>query len=67
MQVHKARLLDGRVVAVKVQRPGVDAKLLADIANLKTFAKIVSESLPIDYYKIFWLVPNVEQHNKFYV
>lgn len=41
-------------MAVKVQRPGVDAKLLGDISNLKNFAKIVGDSLPIDYYKIFW-------------
>ena len=52
-QVHRAKLLDGRVVAVKVQRPGVEPKLLGDIANLKTFAKLVGDSLPIDYYKIF--------------
>lgn len=52
-QVHRARLLDGRVVAVKVQRPGIGAKLLGDIANLKNFAKLISDSLLIDYYKIF--------------
>ncbi|KAJ1427003.1 ABC1 family-domain-containing protein [Ochromonadaceae sp. CCMP2298] len=52
-QVHRAKLLDGRVVAVKVQRPGIKGKLLGDIANLKTFAKIIGESLLIDYYKIF--------------
>ena len=52
-QVHKAKLLDGRVVAVKVQRPGIRGKLLGDIANLKNFAKIVDKYLPIDYYKIF--------------
>jgi hypothetical protein len=37
-QVHKAKLLDGRVVAVKVQRPGIKDKLLGDIGNLITFA-----------------------------
>ena len=52
-QVHKAKLLDGRVVAVKVKRPGIEGKLLGDIANLKTFAKILSDSLLIDYYKVF--------------
>lgn len=52
-QVHKATLLDGRVVAVKVQRPGIRGKLLGDIANLKNFAKIVADSLPLDYYKVF--------------
>jgi len=30
-QVHKAKLLDGRVVAVKVKRPGIEGKLLGDI------------------------------------
>lgn len=52
-QVHRAKLLDGRIVAVKVQRPGIGAKLLGDIGNLKTFAKIIGDSLPVDYYKIF--------------
>lgn len=52
-QVHKAKLLDGRTVAVKVQRPGIDAKLLADVGNLKTFALAVRDTLPVDYYKIF--------------
>lgn len=52
-QVHRAKLLDGRVVAVKVQRPGVEPKLLGDIANLKNFAYVVRELLPVDYYKVF--------------
>ena len=52
-QVHRARLLDGRVVAVKVQRPGIEAKLMGDIQNLKSFARLAGDSLLIDYYKIF--------------
>jgi len=52
-QVHRAVLLDGREVAVKVQRPGIKAKLLGDIRNLQNFAKLVGDSLLIDYYKIF--------------
>lgn len=52
-QVHKAKLLDGRTVAVKVQRPGIEAKLMGDITNLKQFSKVVSQALPVDYYKIF--------------
>ena len=52
-QVHKAKLLDGRVVAVKVQRPGIRGKLLGDIANLKNFARVVDRYLPLDYYKVF--------------
>lgn len=52
-QVHRAKLLDGRVVAVKVQRPAIEGKLLGDIQNLKNFAKVIGDSLLIDYYKIF--------------
>jgi ubiquinone biosynthesis protein len=33
-QVHRATLLDGREVAVKVQRPGIERKLRADVAIL---------------------------------
>jgi len=51
-QVHRARLHDGRLVAVKVQRPGIEGKLLGDIANLKNFFYVVSKYLPIDYYKV---------------
>jgi aarF domain-containing kinase len=51
-QVHKAKLLDGRTVAVKVQRPGVEAKLLGDISNIKAFTKAIAKALPIDYYMV---------------
>jgi hypothetical protein len=52
-QVHKATLLDGREVAVKVQRPNVVPMLLGDISNLKSFALRLRESLPVDYYTVF--------------
>jgi aarF domain-containing kinase len=52
-QVHRATLLNGRIVAVKVQRPGIRTKLMSDIRNLKLFSKALQRSLPIDYYKIF--------------
>jgi len=52
-QVHKATLLDGRTVAVKVQRPNVEPKLLGDVANLKRISKLLAESLPVDYYTVF--------------
>ncbi|CAM9344464.1 unnamed protein product [Chrysoparadoxa australica] len=52
-QVHKAQLLDGRVVAVKVQRPSEEPKLRADLKNLKAFALRFRESLPVDYYPVF--------------
>jgi ubiquinone biosynthesis protein len=38
-QVHRARLPDGRQVAVKVQRPGVAAQVEADLALLAVLAR----------------------------
>ena len=52
-QVHAATLLDGRRVAVKVQRPGAKPLLRADVANLKRFAKLLADALPVDYYVVF--------------
>ena len=58
-QVHGATLLDGRRVAVKVQRPGARALLKADVANLKRFAKLLADKLPVDYYVVFTELGNV--------
>jgi len=52
-QVHGATLLDGRKVAVKVQRPNAEPKLRGDIANLKSFSKKLASALPVDYYTVF--------------
>ena len=55
-QVHRAVLTEkygNKVVAVKVQRPSIESKLMGDIANLKTLAKTFSEPLPLDYYTVF--------------
>jgi len=52
-QVHRARLRDGRDVAVKVLRPGIEAVLRGDIENLKGFAKAFRQVLPVDYYPVF--------------
>ena len=38
-QVHRARLLDGRDVAVKVQRPGVRRTMAQDVDIMRSFAK----------------------------
>lgn len=38
-QVHRARMTDGRLVAVKVQRPGVDVQVERDLALLTTLAR----------------------------
>lgn len=40
-------------MAVKLQRPNVEPKLLGDVANLKRISKALAESLPVDYYTVF--------------
>ena len=56
-QVHRAVLSEKyggpREVAVKIQRPAIEPKLLGDIANLKQLSKTLRESLPLDYYTVF--------------
>jgi len=57
-QVHRAVLTKqygGGEVAVKVQRPGIEQKLLGDIKNLIQLAKPLRsvESIPVDYYIVF--------------
>ncbi|WP_067479065.1 ABC1 kinase family protein [Actinomadura hibisca] len=49
-QVHRARLHDGRPVAVKVQYPGVADAIRADLANaelLATFVRLGQATVPI--------------------
>ncbi|MFE3445281.1 ABC1 kinase family protein [Nocardia sp. NPDC059180] len=45
-QVYRARLHDGRAVAVKVQYPGVDEAIAADMRNLEFFSKMWKSVLP---------------------
>lgn len=45
-QVHRARLEDDRIVAVKVQHPGVDRAIDADLANGRVVQSIVSTVAP---------------------
>ncbi|KAL3902676.1 MAG: hypothetical protein SGILL_010740, partial [Bacillariaceae sp.] len=57
-QVHRAVLTEkygGKEVAVKVQRPSIESKLLGDIANLKSISKAFRnvDALPLDYYTVF--------------
>ncbi len=56
-QVHRAVLTKKhghREVAVKVQRPSIEEKLMGDIANLKQIAKVFrGADLPVDYYAVF--------------
>jgi aarF domain-containing kinase len=57
-QVHRAVLSEKygfREVAVKIQRPSIESKLMGDIANLKMIAKLFRDvdASPVDYYTIF--------------
>jgi aarF domain-containing kinase len=55
-QVHRAVLTakyGGKEVAVKIQRPSIESKLLGDIANLKAISKAFRDLLPLDYYTVF--------------
>jgi ubiquinone biosynthesis protein len=45
-QVHKARMPDGRVVAVKVRRPAIAETIKADLRLLRRFARIAQLFLP---------------------
>ncbi len=58
-QVHRAVLAEKyggpREVAIKIQRPSIESKLMGDIANLKTISKAFQniDALPLDYYTVF--------------
>ena len=45
-QVHKAVLLDGRTVALKVRRPGIEKLVQADLDILKNLAQLAERHLP---------------------
>ncbi|MFF2085103.1 ABC1 kinase family protein [Nocardia sp. NPDC058176] len=51
-QVYRATLPDGRAVAVKVQYPGVDAAVRADLKNLTMFRRVLASAMP-------WITPAV--------
>ena len=42
-QVHRARLQDGREVAVKIQYPEIEGVVHSDLANFKFFVKVLSK------------------------
>jgi ubiquinone biosynthesis protein len=45
-QVHRARLHDGREVVLKVRRPGIEAKVEADLRLLSHLARFVEKEVP---------------------
>ncbi|MEV6323173.1 AarF/ABC1/UbiB kinase family protein [Nocardia sp. NPDC051787] len=51
-QVYRARLHDGRQVAVKVQYPGIDTAVRADLKNLAMFRRVLQSAMP-------WVTPAV--------
>lgn len=52
-QVHRARLHGGQEVAVKVQRPNIEAQLLNDVSVIKDFCNKFRDVFPVDYYTVF--------------
>lgn len=44
-QVHRARTLDGRNLALKIQRPGIDSQIRADIDILYRFARLLDAAI----------------------
>ncbi|MFT7582131.1 MAG: ubiquinone biosynthesis protein [Myxococcota bacterium] len=45
-QVHRAQLMDGTEVALKVRRPGISERLESDIATLQLVAAALGDKLP---------------------
>ncbi|MFT5291903.1 MAG: ubiquinone biosynthesis protein [Planctomycetota bacterium] len=45
-QVHRAKLKDGREVILKIQRPGIQKKVAADLRLLERLAEILEREIP---------------------
>jgi len=50
-QVHGARLLDGRAVVVKVQHPGIKARIRGDLEILQKLAELAEKSAELRRYQ----------------
>lgn len=51
-QTHYATLIDGREVALKIQRPGIDHIIEQDIRLLRGLAQLVSRTELVQYYNL---------------
>jgi len=51
-QTHHATLIDGREVALKIQRPGIDHIIEQDIRLLRGLAQLVSRTELVQYYNL---------------
>lgn len=58
-QVHRAKTIDGRDVAVKVQHPGIDSQQRTDITLLRLLSQLVGRIWPDHEYS--WLFPELEE------
>ncbi|MEA3430101.1 MAG: AarF/ABC1/UbiB kinase family protein [Nanoarchaeota archaeon] len=45
-QVHKAKLKNGKIVAVKIQRPGIEEQIKEDINIMRKLAKLIEKHIP---------------------
>ena len=59
MQVHRARLHDGREVAVKVQYPGLESAVTADLAALESLAAGAAFLFP-NAFDFGWIVKELQ-------
>lgn len=59
-QVHKATLLDGTVVAVKVQHPSVRGNSVVDMKTMEFLVKLVSWAFPD--FNFQWLVDETKRN-----
>lgn len=60
-QTHRATLKDGREVALKVQRPGLEAVIEQDIALIRLVARLVAQTEFGQYYDIVSLAEEFAQ------
>ena len=61
MQVHKARLHDGRQVAVKVQYLGLEAAVAADMTTLSALSTLAAWLFPSSF-ELGWVLDDLKRN-----